>query len=211
VLVIFRVALGVLFLSVWASNLDKGLYDPGPYGALINGYADEGEAPGFWKELMRAIAANAPVFSKLQLAGDPATEATGGMHGFSRLGRRTASSPIQLEGLPELEHTDSAGRLVDAIGRSDHSVLYQLQPSSAPPVIESRPGSRRAANVRNRAYAIVHKSGVREPQSRMNRAIARPSSPIVVFVEQACHAGGRGFESRRSRLRSTSKSAYLVA
>jgi hypothetical protein len=33
----------------------------------------------------------------------------------------------------------------------------------------------------------------------MNRAIARQSSPIVVSVEQACHAGGRGFESRRSR------------
>jgi hypothetical protein len=33
----------------------------------------------------------------------------------------------------------------------------------------------------------------------MNRAIARQSSPIVVSLEQACHAGGRGFESRRSR------------
>jgi hypothetical protein len=72
-------------------------------------------------------------------------------------------------------------------------------------------GSRRAANARNRAYAIVHKPGVREPQSRMNRAIARPSSPIVVSVEQACHAGGRGFESRRSRIRSTCKSTSLVA
>jgi hypothetical protein len=39
-------------------------------------------------------------------------------------------------------------------------------------------------------------------QTRMNRAIARQSSPIVVSVEQACHAGGRGFESRRSRSRS---------
>jgi hypothetical protein len=37
------------------------------------------------------------------------------------------------------------------------------------------------------------------PQSRINRAIARQSSPIVVSPEQACHAGGRGFESRRSR------------
>ena len=34
----------------------------------------------------------------------------------------------------------------------------------------------------------------------MNRAIARQSSLIVVFVEHACHTGGRGFESRRSRL-----------
>jgi hypothetical protein len=34
----------------------------------------------------------------------------------------------------------------------------------------------------------------------MNRAIARQSSPIVASLEHACHAGGRGFESRRSRL-----------
>jgi hypothetical protein len=66
-------------------------------------------------------------------------------------------------------------------------------------VFDGFSGSRRAANARNRAYAIVCKSHVRAPQSRINRAIARQSSPIVVSVEQACHAGGRGFESRRSR------------
>jgi len=33
----------------------------------------------------------------------------------------------------------------------------------------------------------------------MNRAIPRPSSPIVATLEPACHAGGRGFHSRRSR------------
>src|SRR5919201_2415603 len=37
------------------------------------------------------------------------------------------------------------------------------------------------------------------PKSRMNRAIARPSWLIVVTLEPACHAGGRWFESRRSR------------
>jgi hypothetical protein len=62
-------------------------------------------------------------------------------------------------------------------------------------------GSRRAANARDRAYAIVQKSAAREPQTRINRAIARQSSPIVASLEQACHAGGRGFESRRSRLK----------
>lgn len=67
VLPALRVMLGVLFLSVWVSNLRKNLYDPGPYAALINGYADEGDAPGFWKELMRFVGDNAELFSKLQL------------------------------------------------------------------------------------------------------------------------------------------------
>jgi hypothetical protein len=45
----------------------------------------------------------------------------------------------------------------------------------------------------------------------MNRAIARRSSPIVGSVEQACHAGGRGFESRRSRRKTSCKSGSFVA
>ncbi|MGH2990869.1 MAG: hypothetical protein ACRDMA_13615 [Solirubrobacterales bacterium] len=66
-LVVFRLALGALFLSVWGSNLDKGLYSSDPYANLINLYADEGDAPGFWKEFMRFVADNAGVASKLQL------------------------------------------------------------------------------------------------------------------------------------------------
>jgi hypothetical protein len=50
----------------------------------------------------------------------------------------------------------------------------------------------------------------RRPAGRINRAIARQSSPSVVSQEQACHAGGRGFESRRSR-KSTCKSLPFLA
>jgi hypothetical protein len=49
----------------------------------------------------------------------------------------------------------------------------------------------------------------KRPKSRMNRAIARTSSPIVVTPEAACHAGGRRFESRRSR-KNSCKLAYCV-
>jgi uncharacterized membrane protein YphA (DoxX/SURF4 family) len=67
VLVVFRLALGLLFLSVWGSNLDKGLYSSDPYANLINVYADDGDAPGFWQAFMRFVADNAGVASKLQL------------------------------------------------------------------------------------------------------------------------------------------------
>ena len=38
-------------------------------------------------------------------------------------------------------------------------------------------------------------------ETAANRANMRRSSPIVVTAEVTCHAGGRGFESRRSRLK----------
>ena len=68
VLVVLRVTLGILFLSVWGSNLHKGLYSPDGYAALIRSYVEQGDAPAFWKDLMRLVADHADLFSKLQLA-----------------------------------------------------------------------------------------------------------------------------------------------
>ena len=65
-----RILLGVLFLTVWASNLHKGLYGPGPYAGLIRGYAADGNAPGLWKEMMGFIADHASVFARLQFVGE---------------------------------------------------------------------------------------------------------------------------------------------
>lgn len=67
VILVFRLTLGLLFLSVWASNLHKGLYDSGPYAALIHRYVETGDAPGVWKDVMRFVADHAAVASKLQL------------------------------------------------------------------------------------------------------------------------------------------------
>jgi hypothetical protein len=62
-----RVTLGALFLTVWGSNLDKGLYGADEYAALIRTYAEDGNAPGIWKDVMGVVADGASVFSKLQL------------------------------------------------------------------------------------------------------------------------------------------------
>jgi uncharacterized membrane protein YphA (DoxX/SURF4 family) len=67
VILAFRVVLGVLFLSVWGSNLHKGLYSSGHYENLIRFYVASGDAPEIWKHVMRAVADAAPVLSKAQL------------------------------------------------------------------------------------------------------------------------------------------------
>src|SRR5215213_655489 len=67
-------------------------------------------------------------------------------------------------------------------------------------------GSKRSkSSLRNRAQISVE-----GPQTRMNRAIGRQSSPIVVSVEPACHAGGRGFESVAPVSRSACRYASYV-
>ncbi len=65
-----RILLGVLFLTVWASNLHKGLYGPSGYEALIRSYIAEGNAPGLWKDVMRLVADHAEVFARAQLVGE---------------------------------------------------------------------------------------------------------------------------------------------
>ena len=65
---------------------------------------------------------------------------------------------------------------------------------SLPKVGQQKGSKRPKSSLRKRAQITAEGS-----QTRMNRAIARQWLPIVVSAEQACHAGGRGFESRRSR------------
>jgi len=62
-----RILLGILFLTVWGSNLHKGLYEPDAYAGLIRGYVSHGNAPGVWKDVMRFVADHASVFAPLQL------------------------------------------------------------------------------------------------------------------------------------------------
>jgi hypothetical protein len=56
----------------------------------------------------------------------------------------------------------------------------------------------------------MRKPVAESPESRRNRAIARQSSSIVVTSEPARHAGGRGFESRRSRQNPAKQACCVV-
>ena len=60
----------MLFLTVWGSNLHKGLYGADSYAGVVRGYADGGEAPALWKDLMGFIADHATVFARLQFVGE---------------------------------------------------------------------------------------------------------------------------------------------
>ncbi len=62
-----------------------------------------------------------------------------------------------------------------------------------------RPESGQQKGSKRREASLCNRVGIGHlsPRARMIRAIACQSSPIVASVEQACHAGGRGFESLR--------------
>ncbi|HET6984228.1 MAG TPA: DoxX family membrane protein [Myxococcaceae bacterium] len=65
-LAVLRVALGVLFIWVFFENLGKGAYSPAGYKGVIDYYLKNGHAPGAWKAIMSAAAANARIAGPLQ-------------------------------------------------------------------------------------------------------------------------------------------------
>lgn len=65
-LAVLRVALGALFIWVFFENLGKGAYTPAGYKGVIDYYLKNGHAPGAWKAIMSAAAANARIAGPLQ-------------------------------------------------------------------------------------------------------------------------------------------------
>jgi uncharacterized membrane protein YphA (DoxX/SURF4 family) len=65
---VLRVMLGALFVSVFFENLNKKLYTPDGYAALIRGYRADGNAPGAWKDFMRFIEDHSSLFAPVQAA-----------------------------------------------------------------------------------------------------------------------------------------------
>jgi uncharacterized membrane protein YphA (DoxX/SURF4 family) len=61
-----RIVLGVLFISVFFENLNKGLYGASGYAGLINYYIENGHAPSVLKSVMSLMVAHANVAGPLQ-------------------------------------------------------------------------------------------------------------------------------------------------
>jgi hypothetical protein len=88
--------------------------------------------------------------------------------------------------------------------------VHEGPPWHPPPVPKVGSGQQRGSKRRKSASLTMRSHITRRPESRMNRAIARPSSPVVVTLEPACHAGGRGFESRTLHEERPGKRGLLV-
>jgi uncharacterized membrane protein YphA (DoxX/SURF4 family) len=65
-----RCAIGAMFIWVFFENYGKGLYTPAGYAGLIKVYIDHGRAPGIWKAVMAAAAANASVAAPMQAVAE---------------------------------------------------------------------------------------------------------------------------------------------
>ena len=65
-LTLLRIALGLLFISVFFENLNKGLYSPAGYSGLINFYIAKGHAPQLLKSIMGLMANHATIAGPMQ-------------------------------------------------------------------------------------------------------------------------------------------------
>jgi uncharacterized membrane protein YphA (DoxX/SURF4 family) len=65
-LAIARLTIGALFVSTFFENLGKGLYTPGGYSPIINGYIQHGTAPAAWKAVMAVVSSHATIAIPIQ-------------------------------------------------------------------------------------------------------------------------------------------------
>ena len=119
------------------------------------------------------------------------------------------TQPVAAEGVKRAEVAgERAGTAIRADERVERDLADAQVPASeglqSPLDLVELEQAVAAAGPQSPHLEVKRTTGVRSQDSvegRENRATARQSSRIVASMEQACHAGGRGFESRRSRLK----------
>jgi len=117
-----------------------------------------------------------------------------GSHPFGLQGLLGLRRPWRARGFPPRRLNGKEG-----VARPPGNGPFEHE-SNAPTALPTRQPGQQTGSKRLKSASLNHAGSIAErSETRMNRAIARPSSPIVVTLELACHAGGRGFESRRSR------------
>lgn len=65
-LALVRVTIGAMLVSTFFENLGKGLYSPGGYAGLINGYIKSSHSPAAWKAVMGLAANHAAMAAPMQ-------------------------------------------------------------------------------------------------------------------------------------------------